>query len=298
MSTALTQLSDTLSAAVETAAAGIARVDGRRRLAASGIIWAPDTIVTAHHVLRRDDNISVGLPDGQEVQATVAGRDPTTDLAVLRLENGDLAPAGRAEADGQPIKVGHVVLALGRPGRSVQATLGVVSALGGGWRTPAGGQIDHYLQTDVVMYPGFSGGPLVNGDGQVIGLNTSGLLRGVSLAIPLVTVARVADALLAHGSVRRGYLGVSTQPVRLPEGLQEALDQETGLLLTGVEAGGPAEQGGLLLGDTIVALDGSPVRYHDDLMALLAAGRAGTEVTLQIVRSGQIQKRQVMVGER
>jgi S1-C subfamily serine protease len=298
VTTELTQLSDALAAAVKTAGAGIVRVDGRRRLAASGIIWAPDAIVTAHHVLRRDENISVGLPDGQEVQATVAGRDPTTDLAVLRLESGDAAPAMRAEAEEQPLKVGHVVLALGRPGRSVQATLGVVSALGGAWRTPAGGQIEQYLQTDVLMYPGFSGGPLVNGAGQVIGLNTSGLLRGVSLALPLVTVARVADALLAHGRVRRGYLGISTQPVRLPEALQEELNQETGLLLTGVEAGGPAGQGGLLMGDAIVAFDGSPVRYHDDLMALLAAGRAGAEATIRIVRSGQLQELQVTIGER
>jgi S1-C subfamily serine protease len=298
MTTELTQFSDALAAAVETAAAGIARVDGRRRLAASGIVWSPDTIVTAHHVLQRDDNIHIGLPDGQEVQATVAGRDPTTDLAVLRLESGDLAPATRAEPGGQPLKVGHIVLALGRPGRSVQATLGVVSALGAGWRTPAGGQIDQYLQTDVLMYPGFSGGPLINVQGQVIGLNTSGLLRGVSLALPLVTLARVVDALLAHGRVRRGYLGISTQPVRLPQALQEELNQETGLLLTGVEEGGPAEKGGLMLGDTIVSLDGSPVRYHDDLMALLATGRADTEVTVRIIRSGRLQELQVTVGER
>jgi S1-C subfamily serine protease len=298
MTTELTQLSNALAGAVETAAAGIVRVEGRRRQAASGLVWSPDVIVTAHHVLQREENITVGLPDGQKVPAAVAGRDPTTDLAILRLENSALAPPAVAEVDKQPLKVGHLVLALGRPGKSVQVTLGVVSALGAGWRTPAGGQIDQYLQTDVVMYPGFSGGALINVNGQVIGLNTSGLLRGVSLALPVVTVARVVDALLAHGRVRRGYLGISTQPVRLPEALKEELKQETGLLLTGVEADGPAEKGGLLLGDTIVALEGSPVRYHDDLLALLAAGRAGTEVVLRIIRSGQVQELKVTVGER
>jgi S1-C subfamily serine protease len=298
MTTVLTQLSDTLAGAVEAAAAGIVRVEGRRRLAASGIVWSPDTIVTAHHVLRRDENITIGLPDGQKVSASVAGRDPTTDLAVLRIESNPLKPAPLANLGEQPLKVGHLVLALGRPGKSVQVTIGVVSALGEGWRTPAGGQIDQYLQTDVVMYPGFSGGPLVNTNGELVGLNTSGLLRGVSLALPVVTVARVVDTLLAHGRVRRGYLGVSTQPVRLPETLKEELNQETGLLLTGVEADGPAGTGGLLLGDTIVALDGSPVRYHDDLLALLAAGRAGTEVVVRIIRSGQVQELKVSVGER
>jgi S1-C subfamily serine protease len=298
MTTQLAQFSDALAVAVETAAAGIVRVEGRRRLAASGFVWSADAIVTAHHVLRRDENITVGLPDGQTVAATVAGRDPTTDLALLRVQNGALTPAIVAQADKQPLKVGHLVLALGRPGQSVQVTLGVVSALGAGWRTAAGGQIDHYLQTDVVMYPGFSGGPLVNVSGELLGLNTSGLLRGVSLALPVATVARVVDALLAHGRVRRGYLGVSTQPVRLPEALKQQLNQETGLLLTAVEAGGPAEKAGLLLGDTVVALDNSPVRYHDDLLALLATGRAGTEVAVRIIRSGQVQELNVTVGER
>jgi S1-C subfamily serine protease len=191
-----------------------------------------------------------------------------------------------------------MVLALGRPGRSVQATLGIVSALGDSWRTALGGAIDRYLQTDVVMYPGFSGGPLVNASGQVAGLNTSALLRGISLAIPTGTVERVVETLLAHGRVRRGYLGVSTQPVRLPAGLAQQLGQETGLLLVAVEPDSPAEKDGLLLGDTIVALAGSPVRHHDDLLALLSGDRVGQAVPVKIVRSGQVQEIQVHVGER
>ncbi len=299
MTQVLGSLSEAMAATVKTAGAGVVRVEGRKRMPASGIIWSADgVVVTAHHVLQKDDGIQVGLPDGQTVAATLAGRDPTTDLAVLRVQASGLNPLPRAGSSPESLQVGHLVLALGRPGRSVQATLGIVSALGDSWRTALGGAIDQYLQTDVVMYPGFSGGPLVNASGQVAGLNTSALLRGISLAIPTGTVERVVETLLAHGRVRRGYLGVSTQPVRLPAGLAQQLGQETGLLLAAVEPDSPAEKDGLLLGDTIVALAGSPVRHHDDLLALLSGDRVGQAVPVKIVRGGQVQEIQVHVGER
>jgi S1-C subfamily serine protease len=273
------------------------RVEARRRLPATGIVWSEDgIIVSAHHVVRREEKISVGLPDGQSVPAELVGRDPTTDLAVLRAEASDLQPATWAPAE--DLRVGHLVLALGRPGQTVQATLGIVSALGQEWRTPAGGKVDHYLQTDVVMYPGFSGGPLVDASGYLLGLNTSALLRGVSLAVPSATVQRVVETILAHGRVRRGYLGVGIQPVRLPADIAEQLDQETGLLLVQVKPGGPAEAGGLLLGDTIVALDGQPVPHHDALQALLSGDRAGASVPVRIVRAGALQDLDVVIGER
>ena len=153
-----------------------------------------------------------------------------------------------------PLKVGHLALALGRPDESIMATLGIIHALGKGWRTPAGGEVDTYLQSDVVMYPGFSGGPLVSAAGEVMGVNSSALLRGASLAIPTATVRQVVDTLLTHGRVRRGYLGVSAQVVRLPAALAQQIDQETGLLLGSVEPGSPAEKASLFMGDTIVAL--------------------------------------------
>ena len=181
---------------------------------------------------------------------------------------------------------------------SMQAALGVVSALGESWRTPAGGLIDRYVQTDMVMYPGFSGGPLVNMTGQVLGLNTSALLRGQSLTVPLATLRRVTEMLLAHGRIRRGYLGVSTQPVRLPVVLAERLGQETGLLLITVESNSPAEQGGLLLGDTLVALDGAAIRHPDDLLSCLSTERIGTTVLIRIVRGGQVQEQSLVLGER
>jgi S1-C subfamily serine protease len=158
--------------------------------------------------------------------------------------------------------------------------------------------LDYYLQTDVVMYPGFSGGPLVSAAGQVVGLNTSALLRGVSLTVPAPSIRRVVETLLTHGRIKRGYLGVSTQPVRLPANLSQQLNQETGLLLAAVEPGSPAEQGGLLLGDTIVACAGMPVRQHDDLLSALGGDRIGSSVPVRIIRGGQLQELNVTVGER
>lgn len=297
MANVLETLSNDLAATVQAASPAVVRVEGRRRVPATGVIWSADgLIVTAHHVVRRDERITIGLPDGSTRPAAVVGRDPSTDLAVLRVEGSDLTPAAWASGDG--LGVGQLVLALGRPGRSVQATLGIVSALGESWRTPAGGQIDRYLQTDVVMYPGFSGGPLVDASGQVIGLNTSALLRGVSVSIPAATVRAVVDTLLAHGHVRRGYLGVGAQPVRLPEALAGQIGQETGLLIASVEPGSPAESGGLMLGDTIVALDGHPMHHIDDLLTLLSGDRVGKAVPVRIVRGGQVQDMTVVIGER
>lgn len=299
MTDVLQQVSEALAAAVEGASPGVVRVEARHRLAATGIVWSPDgVIVTAHHVVEQDDSIHIGLADGQTVAATLVGRDPTTDLAVLRAQMTGLRPPAWVEPDMQSLRVGHLVLALGRPRQTVQATLGIVSVLEAGWHTPAGGQMDRYLQTDVVMYPGFSGGPLVDATGRFAGLNTSALLRGISLTVPVSTLRRVIETLLAHGRVRRGFLGMSTQPVRIPAALAQQLGQETGLLLTAVEPDSPAEQGGLGLGDTLVALDDTPIRQHDDVLAFLSPERIGTTVLARIIRGGQVQEQRVVVGER
>jgi len=247
--------------------------------------------------VQREDKIKIGLGNGDTVAATLVGRDPSTDLAVLRAETEGLTPAAWATFGEDSVKVGHLALALGRPGKTVQATLGIVSALGGEWRTPAGGKIDHYLQTDVVMYPGFSGGPLVGANGQMMGVNTSALVHGVSLAIPAPTVQRVVETLLSHGRVRRGYLGVSTQAVRLPANVAKEVGQETGLLLVAVEPGSPAD-GSLILGDTIVSVGDSAVEQHDDLLGFLSPDRVGEKVTIKIVRGGQVETIEVVVGER
>ena len=202
------------------------------------------------------------------------------------------------QAELEKLRVGHLVLALGRPGKSVRATLGIVSALGQEWVTPAGGRLDCYLQTDVVMYPGFSGGPLVDVDGKVLGLNTSALARGRSITVPVLSIGRVVESLLAHGRVRRGYIGVGAQYVRLPESLAQHLGQETGLLLVSVESGSPAEEAGLVLGDTIVSIDGQVVRKLEDLRSHLDADRIGSTIPLRVVRGGQLQELKLVVGER
>ena len=298
MAELLSRLSEDLADTVDQAGPSVVRVEARRRLPASGIVWSPDgVIVTAHHVIERDDNIKVGLPNGRSVAASLVGRDPTIDVAVLRVRDDALeGPASNGDM-GEP-RVGHMVLALGRPGQSVLATLGIVSALGDAWRTPAGGSIDRYLQTDLVMYPGFSGGPLVDAAGHILGLNTSALLRGTAITVPAATLERVVETLLAHGRIRRGYLGVGVQPVRLPDGLVTEVSQETGLLVASVESGGPADKGGLLVGDIIVSIDGAPSVHMDSLLAQLGGDRVGHEASLPLVRGGKPHEITVVIGER
>ena len=296
MASTLQSLSDATAAIVESAGHGIVRVEARPRLPASGIVWSADgVIVTAHHVVEQEDNIAIGLPDGKTTTAKLVGRDPTTDLAVLRAQSTNLTT--RTWADPAALKVGHIVLALGRPEEKVMATLGVVSALGDAWRTPAGGRLDRYLQTDVVMYPGFSGGPLVDASGQFIGLNTSALLRGVRITVPATTLRSVVETLLTQGRISRGYLGVGAQPARLPDALAKQLNRETGLLVVSVEPGGPAEHAGIFMGDTLVALGGQPIRHLDDLLAALSSDRIGVTVTARVVRGGELHDLNVVIGE-
>ena len=297
MTELLTTLSQALVKTVETMGAGVVRVEARGRLPASGIVWSPDgVIVTANHAVERDDNIRIGLPDGETASAKLAGRDPGTDLAALRITAKNLTAPVWAEPE--TMQVGTLALALGRPGQKVLATLGILSALDEAWRTPAGGQIDHYVQTDAVMYPGFSGGPLVDTEQRILGLNTSALVRGFSLSLPAPTVRRTVEALLTHGRVRRGYLGIGAQPVRLSETISRQVSQESGLLLMMVEPRSPAEKGELFLGDILISLDGQPLREMDDLLALFSDGRVGAAVPARIVRGGELRDVRVAIGER
>ncbi len=298
MSNVLLDLSESMASIVETSGAAIVRVDARQRIPASGVVWSADgLIVTAHHVVKRDSKIRVGLPDGEIVGAELVGRDPTSDLALLRADAQGLTPPTWNEPD--TVKVGHVILALGRSGESIQAAMGIVTALGKGRRVRGGRQIDHFFQTDVVMFPGFSGGPLVDASGHMLGINTSALLRRTSLTLPVTTVRRVVKALLTHGQVRQGYLGVSIQPVRLPEAMAEQLGQKTGLLLTSVKPGSPADQAGLLIGDILVTVDDQPVsvHHHDKLLVLSRDDLIGETLPACIVRGGQVQELQITIGE-
>lgn len=292
----LQNISDEMATLTATSGEAIVRVEGRQRQAASGIVWRADgLIVTAHHVVERDEGIGVGLPDGTATTADVVGRDPGADVAVLRINATDLAVASWT-AD-EELRVGHLVLALGRPGVHVQATLGIVSALGGEWRTHAGGVINRYLQTDVVMYPGFSGGPLVTADGRFAGMNTSGLTRGTSIAVPSATIQRIAETILAHGHIPRGYLGIGVQPVRLADALQQTVGQETGLMVMSVEADGPAANAGLLQGDVLTHLDQTPIRQVDELQVFLSGDRVGKALEARFLRGGTVQTVDVIVGQ-
>jgi S1-C subfamily serine protease len=293
----LAEISNDMGTLVERAGLSVVRMEARRRFPASGIVWSSDgMIVTANHVLRRDDNIGIGFADGGTAQAQVVGRDPSTDLALVKVDAADLPVL--ETVDDEEVVVGNIVLALGRPGRTVQATLGIVSALGSGWHTPRGGQVDRYLQTDVLMYPGFSGGPLVSASGALLGLNSSAIMQGVSIALPVITVKRVVDTLQQHGRVRRGYLGVSTQVVRLQDDVREELGQKSGLLVIAVEPGSPAEAAGLKIGDTIVKMDITVIRRHEDLMAELMQANLDEKTPMTIVRGGEVQTINVKIGER
>lgn len=294
----LTALSEAMAEAVAKAGAATVMVNARRRFPASGIAYAADLVLTADHVVERDDDISIVLPDGSQLKATVAGRDPGSDLAVLRLER---PAASAAEPAPQDPRVGQLALSLGRPTEEgIQASLGIVSAIGGPVRTGRGGLLDRYLRTDATPYPGFSGGPLVDTAGRVIGVNTSGLARGASLAIPVGLAWQIADTLVKHGHVRRGFLGVRSQPVTIPSAQQKALgrEQSSGLLLVGVEENSPAEAGGLLVGDIIVAISGQPVTDADQLLASLVGDVVGKPVPVQVLRGGQPTVIQVTIGER
>ncbi len=291
----LTALSDAMAAAVERAADATVMVNGRRRMPASGILYAPNLILTADHVVEREEDIPVYLATGDEGRATIAGRDPGSDLALLKL---DSASGTAAETAPGEARVGQLALALGRPSTNgIQASLGIVSAVGGPLRTGRGGLLDRYLATDAIPYPGFSGGPLIDASGRVLGINTSGLARGSSLAIPATLAWSVAATLAEHGHIRRGYLGLRTQPVHLPgSGPEQA--RSTGLLIVGVEEGSPAEKGGLIVGDILTGLAGQPVTDHDELLSRLSAVLVGQPTQVTILRGGQPLEVSVTVGER
>jgi len=297
MSNPLTDFSNGLTSAVEKAGASTILVDARKRYPASGIAYAEDLILTADHVVTREDDIKAGLPDGKTLTATLAGRDPGSDLALLRLTEKALSPAKTSD----DVKVGQLVLALGRPNNAgMQASWGIVTAISGPARTSRGGLLDEYLQTETTPYPGFSGGPLVNTEGEVLGLNTSGLTRGSSLTIPIKVAWRIADALAKHGTVKRGYLGVRTQPVEIAEAARKALQREQGqgLLVLWLEEAGPAEKGGLLVGDILVAISGQPVGDPDDLFAALNSDTVGKSIAVEVLRGGRPETVQVTVAER
>lgn len=330
MTNKLQAFSDEMADLVEGAAASVLRVEARRRLPATGIAWSEDLIVTAHHVVETDEDIGIGFADGGRVNAELVGRDPRHDLALLRVES-TLSPANWAEAQG--LRAGNLVLALGRPRQNINATLGLVTGVvsaerrrkrmklkfekgrkggmkqwkgewkgrkwrkrlfwdGGGMGFAPGG----FIRSDVLMYPGFSGGPLLGADGAIHGMNTSGFGAGASLALPVAAIAKSVAALLQDGKIASGYLGVGVQAAALPAPVAEELDQEAGLLIVSIEPDSPAAQAGALVGDILTALADEPVEEIDELQALLARIPVGSEVNTQYVRGGVLQEGRVRIG--
>jgi len=289
----LRSLSNDLAAVVARTAPAVVTVHARRRLPSTGIHWRPGVIVTANHTVRAEEDIAVTMADGRARPAVLAGRDPGTDLAVLTVADAGTDTA--ALGDDQALAVGQLVLALGHGPR---ASWGVIAALGPRWRTWRGGEIDRLVRLDLTMYPGFSGGPLVDATGRVVGLNTSGLARDARLAVPAATVSRVADELARAGHVARGYLGLGMQPVALPEPLRGALGlaQETGLIVVMVAPDGPAARAGVLLGDVLVALGGAPVADLEDIQAQLGSGRIGATIPAVLIRAGARVELDITVG--
>lgn len=288
-------ISDQMADAVARAGAGLVQVRGRARGPATGIVHSDGHILTADHVLERDDDLSVVTADGRELPAQLVGRDGASDLALLRVAGLGMAPAAFVEA---PARVGQIVLAVGMPGSSPMASLGIVSAAGGPLRSRRGAVLEQYIQTDAIPYPGFSGGALVDAHGAVVAVLTTGLAGGVALGVPAALALRIAGTLAAGGKVKRGFLGISSQPVEIPAAQRAGLAQERGLLVVRVEPGSPAERGGLMMGDLLTAFDGQTLTDTDELQALLVGERVGKAVPVQVIRGGALTTLQVTVGQR
>ncbi|MGA2504646.1 MAG: trypsin-like peptidase domain-containing protein [Anaerolineales bacterium] len=296
MSNVLVDLSNAMVAAADKAGASTVQVNARRRMAASGIVYAADLILTADHVVEQEEGITVTLGDGSVLGAKLAGRDPGSDLALLRLER----PAGKPAETSAGAKIGQLVLALGRPSNGgIEASLGVVSAVDGPVRTPRG-MIERYIRTDTTPYPGFSGGPLVDAEGRVVGLNTSGFGYGAALTIPADLAWSIAAQLEKHGSVQRGYLGIRSQSVEISETAQKALkrEQAAGLVVISVESGSPAEASGMMVGDIVVGIESHPIQDHDELFAHLSGDAVGKSIGVEILRGGKPETLKVKVGVR
>ena len=299
MSASLTEISDALAQATERAAAHLVAVHTEARGSSSGVIWRSGFIVTAEHALRRDEEIQVTLPDGRVADATLVGRDPSTDLALLKsAEAGSAASGSRGEGG---LKPGNLTLVVGRTRASGPvAALGVVSLVTTERRTWTGAALSPYVRLDVVLQPTAVGGAVVNSAGHIVGVATPRFARFGAIAIPAAVVERVVDTLLKKGRIPQGYLGVGLQPVRLPEALRQSLkrDEKTAAIVLEVEPESPAQRAGIVIGDILVALAGHPVARLEDVHSQLTGEAIGKSLPLQLVRGGAAQEVNIVIGER
>ncbi len=290
----LSSLSTSLADAVDLAAPSVVQVQGRRR-PVSGLVHAADVVVTMVRALGRGDGLHVRRHDGQLFEAELAGWDPTTGLAVLRVSGLDGVPIALAAASP---RVGHLALAIARSwSNAVTASAGIVSVIGGPLRTGRHRSIDQVIRTTAPMHDGFAGGAFTDTAGALVGVATAAAIRGLSIVIPASTAWTTAATVLKHGRLRRGYLGIAGQPVQLPEG-QAPGRQSEALLVVAVTGDSPAATAGILVGDVLLAFDGEPIRSPEDLLDLLAGDRVGRSVSLLLLRGGRQQEIAVTVGER
>ena len=285
----LTAFSDQSAQLVERVAGSLVAVHGGNRRSASGIHWRAGVIVTAEEALERDEDIKVTLPGGREVAVTLAGRDPTTDVAVLRLPAPDAALPVAATADAAALRAGQVALAVGNHQGAPLASLGIVALAGGPWQSQRGGSIDSFIRLALTLTPAAEGGALVDAQGRVVGMTVLGPRRR-ALAIPASTIDRAVDQLLARGHVYRGYLGAGLQAVRLGGG--------RGILVASLDPQGPAARGGLLVGDIVTAWNDRPIERVREVMRHLGSDSVGQAVDLALVRGGAAASVKVVIGER
>ena len=299
MQSTLASLSSELAKLVEEFQPYVVAVHARGHYPSSGVHWRPGIIVTADHTVRRDEDIQVTLPDGKRADAVLAGRDPGTDLAALKVD-GLGSPAPQA-GGGDQVKAGELALVLGRsPDSGPNASLGVISAVSGPWRTWRGGRLDNYIRLDATMFPNSSGGAVVDVRGRLLGIATSALSRIAGLAIPASSVNRVLDALVTKGHVPRGYLGIGAQPVGIPDALRAslALTAKSGIMVVKVEAGGPADRAGVFLGDILVSLGDTTLEEFEDLQSVADSEIIGKQLKARAIRAGAIVELSITVGER
>jgi S1-C subfamily serine protease len=283
----LAAFSDRLAALAAEGAARVVAVHGRDGRARSGLLWAEGLVVTAEEALERDDELSLTLPDGQVVAATLAGRDPGTDVALLKAETGEVTPL--VPAPPAALATGHLVLVVGRGEFGAGAAFGNAALVGGPWRSMRGGRLDRRIQLGLKLDPVAEGGAVLDHAGRLVGMAVPGPRRR-ALAIPAETIARAVEQLRTRGRVARGYLGLAMQPVQVGE--------VRGLIVVGIDPRSPAGQAGVLVGDVLAAWDGTPLGSVRDMLARLDPDSVGTTVTLELIRAGQPHRVQVRIGER
>jgi S1-C subfamily serine protease len=299
MASVLETLSNDFAAAAEAVGSSVAAIYGRRWMPSSGIQWRKGFIVTAHHTIRREEDITVVAAGGKSFKANLAGRDPSTDIAILKVSEESALPIPFFGDGG--LKLGHVVLALGRSrGSNLVASAGIVGGISGEWEPRRGGRVDQHIRLSLELYPGFSGGPLVNAQGKVVGINTRGLSRGRAVTIPLATVNRIVDELIEKGHIAKPYLGLAMQPVAVPESLRGKAPGagNSAVLVVHVEPAGPADKAGVLLGDVVVELQGKPVEDTGDIQQLLGSAKIGDTVAATVLRGGAPVKLSITLADR